>query len=83
MSAFTLRLEPALSKKLDKICRDKGYSKTGLVKSLIRNFVAEEDKPQTFKMPSSEEQMKALEGLCGIVKWGGDALKDSEKIWED
>jgi hypothetical protein len=42
MSVLTLKLEPELEKELETICHRKGYKKTDLVKTLIRNFLNKE-----------------------------------------
>lgn len=76
MNAFTLRLEPPLTKKLDKICREKGFSKTGLIKSLIRDFVDKQE-----KIPSRATAASGPSSLVGIVKLGGDAVRDAEEIF--
>lgn len=80
MQAFTLRLDPPLAKKLDRICKQKGYSKTGLVKSLIRDFVEKETPtapPE--KTPPREGEKRGLAALAGIVSWGGDSVKDKRE----
>lgn len=77
MNAFTLRLEPALTKKLDKICHERGFSKTGLIKSLIRNFIEKQD-----KLPTTNGKASGLEALVGIVRLGGDAVQDAEDVFE-
>jgi len=78
MSAFTLRLEPTLAKQLDRICRDKGYKKTGLVKALIRDFLKQEAAPATRKAAPQAN----LKKLVGIVTLGGDAVSDADAYFE-
>lgn len=78
MPAMTLRLEPTLAKKLDKVCRKHGYKKAGVIKSLIKNFVEEESKPPLQYRTSA----KGLESLVGIVKLGGDAVEDADSYCE-
>ncbi len=72
MTAFTMRLDNNIAKQLDKICKEKGYSKTGLLKTLIRDFI----KTQTTL--SAKKQGKGISSLVGVVNLGGDAIKDSE-----
>ena len=79
MTAFTLRLETPLAKKLDQICRQKGFSKTGLVKSLIRNFIDEQIQPAKTK---PDKQKNKQNSLVGIVTLGGDAVLDANSIFE-
>jgi hypothetical protein len=83
MHAFTLRLEPSLAKKLDLVCKRKGYSKTGLMKSLIRNFIEQETlgttPPQTTPQPMDGKK-KGLAALVGIVSLGGDSVKDKREF---
>ena len=71
-STFTLRLEPELGSKLDALCQKKGFNKTGLIKSLIREFLAKE---QPGFLPQGKPQ---LQNLVGIIRLGGDAVQDSE-----
>lgn len=78
MPAFTLRLEPTLSQKLDRVCREKGYKKTGLVKALIRDFLAHESgTPSQAKAHTGD-----LKKLVGIVTLGGDAVADADAYFE-
>lgn len=77
MNSFTLRLEPPLTKKLDKICHERGFSKTGLIKSLIREFIDRQD-----KLPTTGNKASGLNSLVGIVRLGGDAVQDAEDVFE-
>lgn len=78
MEAFTLRLEPALAKQLDQICRSEGYTKTGLVKSLIRDFLNK----RSASPRSPAGSPSRLRKLVRVVTVGGDAVKDSEGYFE-
>ncbi len=78
MSAFTLRLEPELAKKLDQVCREQGYKKTGLVMALIRDFLEKEDSVRPIKQPPQQD----LKKLVGIVSLGGDAVEDADAYFE-
>lgn len=77
MTAFTLRLENDLSRRLDQFCKEHGYKKTGLIVSLIRRFFEGEK-----GVPLSKKQAKTLKKLVGIVSLGGDAVKDSDACFE-
>jgi len=78
MTAFTLRLETGLARQLDRVCRERGYKKTGLVKALIRDFLDQlEDK--SVKRPGTEKNLKKL---VGIVTLGGDAVADADAYFE-
>ena len=78
MSAFTLRVEPALAEQLDRVCHEKGYKKTGLVKALIRDFLQRETGQATVKKAPQPKLTK----LVGIVNLGGDAVVDAEDYFE-
>ena len=82
MHAFTLRLEPALAKKLAEFCKKKGYSKTGLVKSLVRDFIERETAsvPDKKTVPPDGEK-RGLASLVGIVSFGGDSVKDCNELF--
>lgn len=80
MEAFTLRLEPALAKQLDRICQAEGYTKTGLLKSLIRDFLTK--KSRLPSLPSRERSLSRLKKLVRIVTLGGDAVADSEAYFD-
>lgn len=77
MTAFTLRLDDHVARKLDHLCRERGYKKTGLVKALIRDFLKKAT-PQN----SRNKQSKSLSSLVGIVNLGGDAMKDDGGYFE-
>lgn len=74
MPAFTLRLEDDLSKKLDQACQKYGYSKNGLIKSLIRDFLEGKSSPT--------QSQPLFQDLVGVVSLGGDSLKDTENFFE-
>ncbi len=76
MYAFTLRLNPKLNKSFDKLCVARGFSKTGLIQALIRDFV---EKHSSQPKATKPEMFK---GLVGMVRLGGDAVKDSEDLFE-
>ncbi len=38
MTSFTLRLDDSLNRELDQICENEGYTKTGLIKNLVKNY---------------------------------------------
>lgn len=78
MAAFTLRLEPKLAKTFQQVCQKKGFSKTGLIVSLIRDFINQNEAPPQKPKPSS-----LFYGLVGVVHLGGDALKDSEALYDE
>lgn len=77
MEAFTLRLEPDLAKQLDQVCRNEGYTKTGLVKALIRDFLGKRS-----VLPAKTTGPSGLKKLVRVVTLGGDAVKDSEAYFE-
>ncbi|MBU0505653.1 MAG: ribbon-helix-helix protein, CopG family [bacterium] len=74
MTAFTLRLDDSLAKKLDHICEKRGFSKNGLVKSLIRDFLNKETLPL--------KEKHSLASLVSVVNLGGNAVHDSEEYFE-
>lgn len=74
MEAFTLRLEPNVSRRLHDICRKRGYKKTGLVNALIRDFL---DREQG-KIKGAAVQSTQFKNIVGIVSLGGDAVKDAD-----
>lgn len=80
MSSFTLRLEDPLTKELDQVCEDHGYTKTGLIKSLIKDFL--EKVPANKKKQQPYIKNKRFADLCGIFQFGGNAVKDEEMIFE-
>lgn len=83
MNAFTLRLEPPLAKKFEKFCREKGYSKTGLVKSLIRDFLARQEPAQaTAPFKYKNPGPAGLAKLVGIMSLGGDSVEDKRHVFE-
>jgi hypothetical protein len=90
MSAFTLRLEPPLAKKLERVCREKGYSKTGLVKSLIRDFLERTASKKNASSGTVRHAMPSIKGkgggglasLVGIVSLGGDSVLDKRHVFE-
>lgn len=71
---FTLRLEPELGSKLDALCEKRGFNKTGLIKSLIREFLERE---QSGYLPKGRTKPK-LQNLVGIIRLGGDAVQDAD-----
>ncbi len=73
-STFTLRLEPELGSRLDTLCEKKGFNKTGLIKSLIREFL---EKEQSNCLPKGKAKPK-LQNLVGIIHLGGDAVQDAD-----
>ena len=75
MEAFTLRLEQGLAKQLDQVCRSEGYTKTGLVKALIRDFLGKRS-----SLPSKNTGHSNLKKLVRVVNLGGDSVKDSEDV---
>lgn len=77
MNAFTLRLDETLSKKLDRICMQQGYSKTGLVKVLIREFLDKQSQTRP------NQHKNKLSDLVGIVNIGGDALDDMDSFFDE
>lgn len=76
MTAFTLRFEDSLAKKLEKICLQKGYSKTGLIKSLVRDFLEKNDPAHPAKKTT-----QSLKNLVGIVRLGGHAVDDADNVF--
>lgn len=85
MHAMTLRLDDRTSKRLDRVCRKKGYKKTGVIKSLIDDFLAAEEKPFVIPMRAKDYKPATiynLSKLCGIVSLGGDSVEDTEDYWE-
>ena len=73
-STFTLRLEPELGLRLDTLCEKRGFSKTGLIKSLIRDFL---EKEQPGSLPAGKAK-PSLQDLVGIIHLGGDAVRDAD-----
>lgn len=80
MTAFTLRLEPALATQLDQFCREHGYKKTGLILSLLRDFLKGKKTGQA--ADSRKRQARNIEHLVGAVTLGGDSIKDAECYFE-
>lgn len=78
MPALTLRLPPSLAKSLDKVCKEKGYKKTGLITTLIRDFLKREKNKPIYRGGRAED----LEPLIGMMSIGGDAVEDSELYYE-
>lgn len=78
---FTLRLEPSLAKKFDKVCRQKGYKKTGILNSLVREFIQKEEAAPSPPAPINMRASADFRGLVGIISLGGDAVEDSETAW--
>jgi hypothetical protein len=81
MNTFTLRLEDRLAKKLDKICRLRGFKKTGLIKSLVQNFVAKEEEQGVVE--TQKFRSLNLRSLVNIVSLGGDAVEDCENLYDE
>lgn len=77
MTAFTLRLDDTLARQLDKACREKGYSKTGLVKTLIKKFLS-----GVTDIAPEQKTKKSLRSLVGIVRLGGDSVVDTEEYFK-
>ncbi|MDO8518859.1 MAG: hypothetical protein Q7T11_01695 [Deltaproteobacteria bacterium] len=80
---MTLRLDDRLAKKLDQVCKARGYKKNGLLKTLISDFLTREEKKKaagrlSFKGLRAED----LEPLIGIMSIGGDAVEDAERYYE-
>jgi hypothetical protein len=84
MPAITLRMDDKLARQLDRVCREKGYKKNGLVLSLVRGFLKQEKEAKEQPSQSSHKVpgIEKLEGLVGIVSLGGDAVEDSENYWD-
>lgn len=79
MSMFTLRLEDSVTKELNQICENQGYTKTGLIKSLIKDFLGKE---RVGKKRPSHAKNKRFADLCGVFQFGGNAVEDEDMIFE-
>lgn len=66
MPAFTLRLDDDLDKDLDKLCEEQGYSRTGLIKALIRNFVESRQKPPDLRPQPARVDLKSVVGIVSL-----------------
>lgn len=82
MTALTVRLDPETAKQFDQFCKKYGYSKNGVIKSLICNFLHEESESEKILQKNKMKMGKLnLNDLVGIVSLGGDAVEDSETAW--
>lgn len=80
MVAMTLRLDDQLAKKLDRVCKERGYKKSGFIQSLIRNFLNE--RLTVRRKLKKFGDIRNLDPLIGIMSIGGDSVKDSENYYD-
>lgn len=83
-NAFTLRLVPAVAKKLSRYCDRHGYSKTGLLQRLIEEYLDKfeaEDRPPPVLSPKFRSA--SFKNIVGIVSLGGDAVLDADSAYHD
>lgn len=76
MSVFTLRLDPTLAKSFGRFCNEKGFSKNGLINTLVRDFLKNQSSSKKAKSKVS------LKKLVGIVSLGGDSVADADAYFE-
>lgn len=86
MLAFTLRLDDSMAKKLDKKCRREGYTKTGLVKKLLKQWLTgdhpqEKSHNQILLEKYGGVSKRPLSDFVGCLSIGGNALEESETAW--
>lgn len=89
MLAFTLRLDDSLAKMVDKKCRREGYSKTGLVKRLLKQWLEDDGKTQE----KSNNQIllekyggvskRPLSDFIGCISLGGNSVEDCDNIFDE
>ena len=77
MPAFTLRLEPKLSKKLTDYCKKNGYKKNTLINKMVADFFTP---PK--RLPSSKAiPLSTLAKMAGLISLGGNSVEDSEDYY--
>lgn len=84
MSAFTLRLDASLGKKLETFCSKRGFSKNGLIQTLIRDYLSlyHNEQKSTPVPPLPPHSLGKFRGLVGMISLGGNALEDTEDLYE-
>lgn len=77
MPAFTLRLEPAVSKKLTQYCKKNGQKKTTVINRVLKEVLEEKKSEFPVKITS----VSALRKMAGSISLGGNSVEECEDYW--
>lgn len=77
MTTLSIRVDEHLNKEFDHLCEQQGYKKSGLIVRLIREFIE--------KSKKSENLLPVVSNFSweGKLSLGGNALEDTEKVFDE